>query len=70
LEHVVCISLHASERETPRVQQARARSWRVIAALGARPLKCIDESGVNPAMTRLYGRAAKGARVVGTGPQS
>jgi transposase len=33
-------------------------------------LKVIDESGVNLAMTRRYGRAPKGERVVGTGPQN
>jgi transposase len=33
-------------------------------------LQCIDESGVNLAMTRLYGRAPKGARVVGPVPQN
>jgi transposase len=32
-------------------------------------LKFIDESGVNLAMTRLYGRAPKGERVGGTVPQ-
>jgi transposase len=42
----------------------------MIAALDARRLKFIDESGVNLAMTRLYGRAPKGERVVGTVPQN
>ena len=32
--------------------------------------KFIDESGVNLAMTRLYGRAPKGERVVGAIPQN
>jgi transposase len=32
-------------------------------------LKCIDESGVNLAMTRLYGRAPRGERVIGAVPQ-
>jgi transposase len=31
-------------------------------------LKFVDESGVNRAMTRLYGRAPKGERVVGAVP--
>jgi hypothetical protein len=35
----------------------------MIAARDARRLKFIDESGVNLAMTRLYGRAPKGERV-------
>jgi transposase len=33
-------------------------------------LKFIDESGVNLAMTRLYGRTPKGMRVIGSVPQS
>jgi transposase len=63
-------SLHAAERDTPRVQQARARYWQMIASRDVRRLQCIDESGVNLAMTRLYGRAPKGERVVGTVPQN
>ena len=35
-----------------------------------RRLKCVDESGVNLAMTRLYGRAPRGERVVGSVPQN
>jgi len=63
-------SLHATERETPRVQHARARYRQRIAKLDRRRLKFVDEAGVNLAMTRLYGRAPKGARVVGTVPQN
>src|SRR6266487_36151 len=63
-------SLHAAERETPRVQEARAIYKPLIAALDVRRLKCIDEAGVNLAMTRLYGRAPKGERVLGTVPQN
>jgi transposase len=33
-------------------------------------LKFIDESGVNLAMTRLYGRAPRGERVIGAVPQN
>lgn len=33
-------------------------------------MKFIDESGVNLAMTRLYGRAPKGVRVIGSVPQN
>jgi transposase len=62
-------SLHADERETERVQQARAAYQEEISALDAARFKFIDESGVNLAMTRLYGRAPRGERVVGTVPQ-
>ena len=63
-------SLHASERETPRVQQARALYQQQVTALDLRRLKFVDESGVNLAMTRLYGRAPTGERVLGTVPQN
>jgi transposase len=63
-------SLHASERDTARVQQARADYREAIAALAPQRFKFIDESGVNLAMTRLYGRAPRGVRVVGSGPQN
>jgi transposase len=39
-------------------------------ALDPRRLKFVDESGVNLAMTRLYGRALPGERVIGTVPQN
>ena len=63
-------SLHASERDTPRVQQARQDYHRRITGLAPRRLKFVDESGVNLAMTRLYGRAPAGERVVGSVPQN
>jgi transposase len=63
-------SLHAAERETPRLQQARAAYRQHLAALELRRLKFVDEAGVNLAMTRLYGRAPRGERVIGTTPQN
>jgi transposase len=63
-------SLHADERATDRVRQARATDHQAIAALDAARCKCIDESGVNRAMTRLYGRAPRGERGIGTVPQN
>jgi transposase len=42
----------------------------MIGTLDVRRLKFVDESGVNLAMTRLYGRAPKGERVVGSVPQN
>jgi hypothetical protein len=58
-------SLHASERDTERVQQAGADYQQLIAPLDLRRFRFIDESGVNLAMTRLYGRAPRGERVGG-----
>ena len=63
-------SLHASERDTERGQTARAGYWQRIAALDPQRLKCVDESGVNLALTRLYGRAPRGERVIGAVPQN
>jgi transposase len=63
-------SLHAAERDTPRIQQARADYRQLIAALDIQRLKFVDESGVNLAMTRLYGRAPRGSRVLGSVPQN
>jgi transposase len=42
----------------------------LIAPLDARRVKFIDESGVNLALTRLYGRAPKGERVIDAVPQN
>jgi transposase len=38
--------------------------------MDVRRLKVVDESGVNLAMTRLYGRAPRGTRVIGSVPQN
>jgi transposase len=63
-------SLHASERDTPRIQQARQDYRQQLTVLDLQRLKFVDESGVNLAMTRLYGRAPAGERVVGSVPQN
>jgi transposase len=63
--------IHDSERDTPRVKQLRAafavRVSTELAALLSR-LKFLDEFGVNLGLTRLYGRAAPGERVVEATP--
>jgi len=63
-------SLHADERDTERVQQARVAYTEEIAALDPQRLKFTDDSGVSLAMARLYGRAPRGERVIGTIPQN
>jgi len=63
-------SRHTDERDTARVQQARAAYQEELAALDAARFKCIDASGVTLAMTRLYGRAPRGERAVGSAPQN
>jgi hypothetical protein len=63
-------SLPATERDTPRVQQARPVYRQRPSMLELRRLQCVDEAGVKLAMTRLDGRAPQGARVIGTVPQT
>lgn len=51
--------------------QAERQSYGELASeFDLRRLKFIDESGVNISMTRLYGRAPRGERVVGSAPQN
>lgn len=56
-------TLHASERDTARVRLARRQYRKQIAAYPVKRLKFLDESGLNIAMTRRYGRAIRGKRV-------
>jgi transposase len=68
-------SLHDSQRETPRVKRLRRQfSQRIdkqieqdLEALLKR-LKFIDEIGANLGLTRLYGRAVPGERVIEATP--
>jgi transposase len=62
-------SLHATARDTAHVQQARAAYRQLLVILDVRRLTVVDEAGVNLAMTRLYGRAPRGVRVMGRVPQ-
>jgi transposase len=63
-------TLHAAERDTPRVQPARLTYGEQLAAVHMQQLKFVDESGVNLALTRLYGRAPAGERAVGSVPRN
>jgi transposase len=56
-------TVHASERDSPRIRLARRRYRRQIVHYPAKRLRFIDESGLNIAMTRRYGRAVRGQRV-------
>jgi transposase len=62
--------IHASERDSERVQLKRADYQLEITAQMIGRLKFLDEAGSNIAMTRLYGRAAPGERVVDNAPQN
>jgi transposase len=63
-------SLHADERDTPRVKRARSSYRRRIFELVMERFLFIDESGVNLTLTRLYGRGEPGKRVHETVPQN
>jgi transposase len=64
-------SRHDGQRETPRVKRLRGqyivRIAQVLSPL-RKHLKCIDESGVAVGLTRLFGRASAGQRVVEATP--
>ena len=60
--------LHASEQERADVARARRRWIREQRLLDSTHLVFIDETSVNTNMTRPYGRAARGERVVGRVP--
>jgi transposase len=62
-------SLHASQRDTPKVKRKRTRFRKKVAQLPVEHFKFLDESSVNIDLTRRYGRAAPGQRVVDSVPQ-
>ncbi|MGA2477110.1 MAG: IS630 family transposase [Terriglobia bacterium] len=61
-------SLHASERDTPRVKALREEFRQSVAKVNPRKLVFVDESGANTALTPSRGRAISGERVVGAVP--
>lgn len=63
-------TLHASERDSEKVSQARTDYRDGIATLAPARLKFVDESGTNLAMTRLFGRAVRGQRVPDAVPKN
>ncbi len=62
-------TLHATEKDTPRVQLARVDYWQKIRDIAPENLVFIDETGVNLAMIRLYARSPRGQRAIGDRPQ-
>jgi len=61
-------TLHDSERDTPRVQALRQDFEERLVHWLAEHLKFIDETGIHMGMTRLFGRALPGKRVVDAVP--
>ena len=62
--------VHATERQTDRVQLERWLFLRHREGLNAHKLIFFDESGVNLSMARRYGRGYRGARVEGYVPKN
>ncbi|MCG5056968.1 MAG: IS630 family transposase [Limnoraphis sp. WC205] len=62
-------TLYAAEKESQKIQEKRVDYWSKIREIRVENLIFIDESGVNLAMLRLYGRALKGKRARGKKPQ-
>ncbi len=61
-------SLHATERDSPRVRRRRRAFRRALAARDPEHQVFVDETGANTAMTRAYGRVPRGQRVGGAVP--
>lgn len=62
-------TLHATEKDSPRVQQERVDYWQQLRDIDPQDLVFIDEAGVNLAMTRVYARSPRGERAIGDRPQ-
>jgi transposase len=61
-------TLHADERDTPRVQAQRRTFRKKLACVDPTHLVFVEEAGATTAMTRTYGRAPQGDRVRATAP--
>ena len=62
-------SLHAQERDTEANRQWRQAFLDKLATIAPEKLIFLDESGVTTQMTRAWGRAGKGERILETTPQ-
>lgn len=62
-------ALNATEAGTQKVKEEREKFWEEIKNIWAKDMIFLDESGVNLAMVRLYGRSKKGERARGERPQ-
>ena len=60
--------MHATERDTERVQQLRVEYWHEIGEVNLADLVFVDETGSNLAMTRRYARSLQGNRAYGDAP--
>jgi transposase len=63
-------SPHASERDTPGIEQERGEFAEEVEPIEPGRLVFVDETGVTTAMTPAYGRAPSGERVESSAPAS
>jgi transposase len=63
-------SLHATERDRPRVEAQRQQYREQLAGVAPEDLVFVDESGVNRGMTRWYARSPRGQRAYGSAPRN
>ena len=63
-------TLHASERDDPKVQAKRRRYRRKVEQIDAKRLVFVDETGINTAMTPSHAWARRGERTIGSAPAS
>ena len=63
-------TLHASERDDPKVQAKRRRYRRKVEQMDAKRLVIVDETGINTAMTPTHAWARRGQRAIGSVPTS
>ena len=61
-------TLHATERNSERVQQLRVEYWHEVGAVNLEDLVFVDETGSNLAMTRRYARSRRGSRAYNHAP--
>lgn len=62
-------TLHAAERDTEANRKRRQEFLQIIQSIPLKKLIFLDESGVTTQMTRQWGRAPKGERVIEATPQ-
>ena len=63
-------TLHARERDDPKVQAKRRRYRRKVEQMDAKRLVFVDETGINTAMTPTHAWARRGKRAIGSVPTS
>ena len=61
-------TLHASERDDPKVQAKRRRYRQEVEQIDAKRLVFVDETGINTAMTPTHAWARRGKRAIGSVP--